>query len=54
MAQVSSKLYFILLVLFAGFPEMRLKSRNDFTIMIICTLPLEANAVKALFDELYN
>jgi hypothetical protein len=54
MAQISSKLYFILLVLFAGSPEMRPKNRNDFAIAIICALPLEAEAVEALFDELYD
>jgi nucleoside phosphorylase len=30
------------------------KSRNDFTIAIICALPLEAEAVEALFDETYD
>ncbi|KAL3428796.1 purine and uridine phosphorylase [Aspergillus tetrazonus] len=33
---------------------MRPKSRNDFTIAIICALPLEADAVEALFDEHYD
>ncbi|KAL3441107.1 nucleoside phosphorylase domain-containing protein [Aspergillus insuetus] len=33
---------------------MRLKSRNNFAIAIICALPLEADAVKALFNKLYN
>lgn len=33
---------------------MRPKSRNDFTIAIICALPLEAEAVEALFDETYD
>ncbi|KAL4781260.1 hypothetical protein BJX76DRAFT_360039, partial [Aspergillus varians] len=35
-------------------PEMRPKSRNDFAIAIICALPLEADAVEALFDEHYD
>ncbi|KAL5042737.1 hypothetical protein BDW71DRAFT_134617 [Aspergillus fruticulosus] len=30
------------------------KSRSDFTIAIICALPLEADAVEALFDEHYD
>ncbi|KAJ0418894.1 hypothetical protein BJY00DRAFT_314571 [Aspergillus carlsbadensis] len=30
---------------------MRPKSRKDYTIAIICALPLEADAVEALFDE---
>ncbi|KAL4990721.1 hypothetical protein BDW68DRAFT_174718 [Aspergillus falconensis] len=30
------------------------KSRTDFTIAIICALPLEADAVEALFDEHYD
>ncbi|KAI9035586.1 uncharacterized protein KD926_003246, partial [Aspergillus affinis] len=34
--------------------EMRPKSRIDFAIAIICALPLEAEAVEALFDETYN
>ncbi|KAE8151868.1 nucleoside phosphorylase domain-containing protein [Aspergillus avenaceus] len=29
-------------------------SRRDFTIAIICALPLEADAVEALFDETYD
>jgi nucleoside phosphorylase len=33
---------------------MRPISRNDFAIAIICTLPLEAEAVEALFDETYD
>ncbi|KAL4735941.1 hypothetical protein BDV11DRAFT_173357 [Aspergillus similis] len=33
---------------------MRPKSRNDFAIAIICALPLEADAVEALFDEHYD
>jgi len=33
---------------------MRPKSRNDFAIVIICALPLEADAVEALFDETYD
>ncbi|KAL4766729.1 hypothetical protein BDW60DRAFT_27146 [Aspergillus nidulans var. acristatus] len=33
---------------------MRPKSRKDFTIAIICALPLEADAVEALFDEHYD
>ncbi|KAF5859640.1 hypothetical protein ETB97_002551 [Aspergillus alliaceus] len=33
---------------------MRPKSRNDFAIAIICALPLEADAVEALFDETYD
>ncbi|KAL6232292.1 hypothetical protein BDW75DRAFT_232903 [Aspergillus navahoensis] len=33
---------------------MRPKSRNDFTIAIICALPLEADAVEALFDDHYD
>ncbi|KAL4998871.1 hypothetical protein BDV10DRAFT_184773 [Aspergillus recurvatus] len=33
---------------------MRPKSRDDFTIAIICALPLEADAVEALFDEHYD
>ncbi|KAI3120557.1 hypothetical protein CBS147326_9441 [Penicillium roqueforti] len=33
---------------------MRPKSRNDFTIAIVCALPLEAEAVEALFDETYD
>ncbi|GLA65599.1 hypothetical protein AtubIFM55763_007605 [Aspergillus tubingensis] len=33
---------------------MRPKSRDDFTIAIICALPLEADAVEALFDETYD
>lgn len=33
---------------------MRPKSRNDFTIAIICALPLEVEAVEALFDETYD
>ncbi|KUL91027.1 hypothetical protein ZTR_01003 [Talaromyces verruculosus] len=33
---------------------MRPKSRNDFTIAIICALPLEADAVDGLFDETYD
>ncbi|KAG2416698.1 hypothetical protein HFD88_007914 [Aspergillus terreus] len=33
---------------------MRPESRKDFTIAIICALPLEAEAVEALFDETYD
>ncbi|CAI7650228.1 unnamed protein product [Penicillium manginii] len=33
---------------------MRPKSRNDFAIAMICALPLEAEAVEALFDESYD
>ncbi|KAL4867588.1 hypothetical protein BDV12DRAFT_186521 [Aspergillus spectabilis] len=33
---------------------MRPKNRNDFAIAIICALPLEAEAVEALFDEHYD
>ncbi|KAL4863239.1 hypothetical protein BDV12DRAFT_206709 [Aspergillus spectabilis] len=33
---------------------MRPKGRNDFAIAIICALPLEADAVETLFDELYD
>lgn len=33
---------------------MRPRSRSDFTIAIICALPLEADAVEALFDETYD
>ncbi|KAE8334208.1 hypothetical protein BDV24DRAFT_156994 [Aspergillus arachidicola] len=33
---------------------MRPNSRNDFAIAIICALPLEADAVEALFDEHYD
>ncbi|OJJ77926.1 hypothetical protein ASPBRDRAFT_61389 [Aspergillus brasiliensis CBS 101740] len=33
---------------------MRPKRREDFTIAIICTLPLEGEAVEALFDETYD
>ncbi|KAL2807731.1 purine and uridine phosphorylase [Aspergillus granulosus] len=33
---------------------MRPKNRNDFAIAIICALPLEADAVEALFDEHYD
>ncbi|KAL2783319.1 hypothetical protein BJX66DRAFT_132060 [Aspergillus keveii] len=33
---------------------MRLRSRDDFAIAIICALPLEAEAVEALFDETYD
>ncbi|KAL6235048.1 hypothetical protein BDW75DRAFT_149584 [Aspergillus navahoensis] len=33
---------------------MRPKSRTDFAIAIICALPLEADAVEALFDEDYD
>ncbi|EDN05636.1 conserved hypothetical protein [Histoplasma mississippiense (nom. inval.)] len=33
---------------------MRPKSRTDFAIAIICALPLEADAVEALFDESYD
>ncbi|KAF5015001.1 hypothetical protein F66182_13822, partial [Fusarium sp. NRRL 66182] len=33
---------------------MRPKSRNDFSIAIICALPLEADAVDGLFDETYD
>ncbi|KAL4738122.1 hypothetical protein BDV11DRAFT_140548 [Aspergillus similis] len=37
-----------------GSPEMQPKNRNDFAIAIICALPLEAEAVEALFDEHYD
>jgi nucleoside phosphorylase len=33
---------------------MRPRSRNEFEIAIICALPLEADAVEALFDEHYD
>ncbi|KAJ5707369.1 hypothetical protein N7488_007170 [Penicillium malachiteum] len=33
---------------------MRPRTRNDFEIAIICALPLEADAVEALFDEHYD
>ncbi|PIG69514.1 hypothetical protein AARAC_012044 [Aspergillus arachidicola] len=33
---------------------MRPKSRADFTVAIICALPIEADAVEALFDETYD
>ncbi|OGM49971.1 hypothetical protein ABOM_001422 [Aspergillus bombycis] len=33
---------------------MRPKSRQDFTVAIICALSLEADAVEALFDETYD
>ncbi|KAL3470240.1 purine and uridine phosphorylase [Aspergillus californicus] len=33
---------------------MQPKNRNDFTIAIICALPLEADAIEALFDEHYD
>ncbi|KAL4860414.1 hypothetical protein BDV12DRAFT_191719 [Aspergillus spectabilis] len=33
---------------------MRPRSRDDFAIAIICALPLEAEAVEALFDEAYD
>ncbi|KAJ5890135.1 hypothetical protein N7504_010945 [Penicillium tannophilum] len=33
---------------------MRPLSRNDFAIAIICALPLEADAVEALFDETFD
>ncbi|KAL4971905.1 putative kinesin light chain [Aspergillus desertorum] len=33
---------------------MRPRSRDDFAIAIICALPLEADAVEALFDEHYD
>ncbi|KAL4911981.1 hypothetical protein BDW62DRAFT_215383 [Aspergillus aurantiobrunneus] len=33
---------------------MRPKNRTDFAIAIICALPLEADAVEALFDEHYD
>ncbi|KAH8696259.1 hypothetical protein BGW36DRAFT_321293 [Talaromyces proteolyticus] len=33
---------------------MRPKSRNDFAVAIICALPLEADAVEAVFDETYD
>ncbi|KAJ5505069.1 hypothetical protein N7463_007943 [Penicillium fimorum] len=33
---------------------MRPKSRKDFAIAIICALPIEADAVEALFDETYD
>jgi nucleoside phosphorylase len=34
--------------------KMRPRSRDDFAIAIICALPLEAEAVEALFDETYD
>ncbi|KAH3452745.1 hypothetical protein KXX05_007654, partial [Aspergillus fumigatus] len=34
--------------------EMRPRRRTDFAIAIICALPLEAEAVEALFDEGYD
>ncbi|KAJ5379122.1 hypothetical protein N7509_012241 [Penicillium cosmopolitanum] len=34
--------------------EMRPKSRNNLATAIICALPLEADAVEALFDEKYD
>ncbi|KAJ6178145.1 hypothetical protein N7519_008606 [Penicillium mononematosum] len=34
--------------------EIRPKSRNEFAIAVICALPLEAEAVEALFDERYD
>jgi hypothetical protein len=33
---------------------MRLKSRDDFAIAIICALPFEAEVVEALFDKTYD
>jgi nucleoside phosphorylase len=33
---------------------MRPSSRDEFTIAIICALPLEAEPVEALFDETYD
>ncbi|KAL5366458.1 hypothetical protein BJX96DRAFT_160970 [Aspergillus floccosus] len=33
---------------------MRPKSRSDFTVAIICALPVEAEAVEELFDETYD
>jgi nucleoside phosphorylase len=33
---------------------MRPRSRDDFAVAIICALPLEAEAVEALFDETYD
>ena len=33
---------------------MRPATRNNFTVAIICALPLEADAVEALFDEPYD
>ncbi|PGG97204.1 hypothetical protein AJ79_09287 [Helicocarpus griseus UAMH5409] len=33
---------------------MRPKSRNDFAIVILCALPLEADAVESHFDETYD
>ncbi|KAL6230982.1 hypothetical protein BDW75DRAFT_55065 [Aspergillus navahoensis] len=33
---------------------MRPRSRNDFTVAIICALTLEADAVEAVFDETYD
>ncbi|KAL4981831.1 hypothetical protein BDW68DRAFT_71270 [Aspergillus falconensis] len=33
---------------------MRPRSRDDFAIAIICALPLEAEAVEALFNETYD
>lgn len=35
-------------------PRMRPRSRDEFEIAIICALPLEADAVEALFDESYD
>ncbi|RHZ45308.1 Pfs and NB-ARC domain protein [Aspergillus thermomutatus] len=35
-------------------PKMRLSSRDEFEIAILCALPLEVNAVEALLDETYN
>jgi hypothetical protein len=33
---------------------MRPKSHNDFAIAVICALPVEADAVEALFDKTYD
>lgn len=33
---------------------MRPRSRNEFEIAIICALPLEYDAVEALFDDIYD
>ncbi|GLA39948.1 hypothetical protein AnigIFM63309_007552, partial [Aspergillus niger] len=40
--------------LFRSGAEMRPNSRYQFTIGVICALPLEADAVKAAFDETYD
>lgn len=33
---------------------MRPKDRSEFSIVIICALPVEADAVIGLFDEFYD